>query len=117
MVGGLEGRLQGDLIWPGTPEYDTARAVWNARTDRYPALIVRCADAEDVIAAIDFAREQQLSIAVRSGGHGTDGSRTRHDGLLLDVSGLNRIDIDPVHAACQDRAGRHLGRGRRCGAR
>jgi hypothetical protein len=92
----LESRLQGDLLWPADDEYDVARTVWNRAIDRRPSFIVRAVDAEDVVAAVDFARAQNLSVAVRSGGHSNAGFGTCDDGLLLDLSRLNRIDIDPV---------------------
>jgi FAD/FMN-containing dehydrogenase len=92
----LESRLQGDLVWPGQPAYEAGRGVWNMATDRRPALIVRAADAEDVIAAVDFARAQGLSVAVRSGGHSNAGFGTCDGGVLIDLSALKGIDIDPL---------------------
>jgi FAD/FMN-containing dehydrogenase len=92
----LESRLQGCLVWPGQPAYEAGRGVWNMATDRRPALIVRAADAEDVIAAVDFARAQGLSVAVRSGGHSNAGFGTCDGGVLIDVSALKGIDIDPL---------------------
>jgi FAD/FMN-containing dehydrogenase len=92
----LAARLQGDLVRPGDPAFDAARTVYNAAIDRRPALIVRCADAADVIAAVDFARAYELSVAVRSGGHSLAGFGTCDGGVLIDLSDLNGIDIDPI---------------------
>jgi FAD/FMN-containing dehydrogenase len=92
----LEMRLQGDLVWPSDAEYDRDRVVWNGSIDRRPAVIVHAADAEDVVAAIDFARGEGLSVAVRSGGHSNAGFGTCDGGVLIDLSRLKQIDIDPV---------------------
>ena len=69
----LQAALHGQVILPGDPEYDTARKVWNGMIDRHPALIVRCADTSDVVQALRFAREKNLDVAVRGGGHGIPG--------------------------------------------
>jgi FAD/FMN-containing dehydrogenase len=92
----LESRLQGELVWPGDADYESERTVWNVAVNRRPAVIVRAVDAEDVIAAVDFARGQGLSVAVRSGGHSNAGLGTCDGGVLIDLSRLKQIDIDPV---------------------
>jgi FAD/FMN-containing dehydrogenase len=92
----LESRLQGVLVWPNEPAYEAGRRVWNRAIDRRPAVIVRAVDAEDVIAAVDFARAQGLSVAVRSGGHSNAGFGTCDGGVLIDLSLLKGIDIDPL---------------------
>ena len=81
----LTGSLRGDVIQPGNAGYDQARSVFNAMIDKYPALIVRCRDVADVIAAVNFAREQNLRLAVRGGGHNGAGLGTVDDGLVLDL--------------------------------
>jgi FAD/FMN-containing dehydrogenase len=92
----LTARLQGDLMRPGDPTYETARAVQNAAVDRRPALIASCADAADVIAAVDFARQRGFSVAVRSGGHSLAGYGTSDGGVLVDLSRMKGVDSDPV---------------------
>jgi FAD/FMN-containing dehydrogenase len=91
----LESRMQGELVWPGDADYDPARTVGNVAVERRPAVIVRAVDAEDVMAAVDFARGQDLSVAVRGGGHSNAGFGTCDGGVLIDLSRLKQIDIDP----------------------
>ena len=85
----LAAAFRGALIQPGDPSYDEARQVYNAMIDRRPALIARCADVADVIAAVNFAREQGMLVAVRGGGHNGAGLGTVDDGLVIDLSAMN----------------------------
>src|SRR5690606_6151088 len=78
--------LQGDLITPTDPHYDEARTIYNAMIDKRPALIARCENVADVIAAVNFARENGLALAVRSGGHNGAGLALVDDGLVIDLS-------------------------------
>lgn len=94
-VRALAGLLHGQLIQPDDPEYDQARAVWNGMIDRRPALIARCADVSDVIAAVNFARENNLLLAVRGGGHNVAGSAVCDGGLVIDLSAMRNIQVDP----------------------
>ncbi|HET9559554.1 MAG TPA: FAD-binding protein, partial [Actinomycetota bacterium] len=68
-VGALRRRFRGQVVVPGDPGYDRARAVWNATADARPAVVARCGGVEDVVAAVRFARERELLVAVRGGGH------------------------------------------------
>ena len=88
-------RLRGELVLPGDPDYEPARGVWNAVADRHPALIVRCADVTDVIEAVTFAREQGMTVSVRSGGHSPAGHGTNDGGMVIDLSGMKAITIYP----------------------
>lgn len=91
----FQARLQGQLIRPGDADYDAARAVWNGMIDKRPALIARCARADDVIASVNFARENGLLVAVRGGGHNVAGSATCDGGLVIDLSPMKEITVDP----------------------
>jgi FAD/FMN-containing dehydrogenase len=88
-------RLRGELILPGDPDYEAARRVWNAAYDLHPALIVRCAEVEDVREAVTFAREQDMALSVRSGGHSMVGYGTNEGGMVIDLSGMKAIAVDP----------------------
>jgi FAD/FMN-containing dehydrogenase len=90
----LASRLHGELLEPGTPGYDEARAIWNSRLDRRPAAVLRCTDVADVIAGVDFARERGLLLAIRGGGHDYAGNGVCEGGLVLDLSPMNAVRID-----------------------
>jgi len=92
----LATHLRGTLLRPGDVGYEEARAVYNGMINKHPALIARCVDVADVIAAVNFAREQQLTLAVRGGGHNGPGLGTCDDGLVIDLSGMKGIRVDPV---------------------
>ena len=91
----LEKRLSGELIRPGNEDYDEARAVvWNGMIDRHPALIARCADEEDVVTAVNFARDNRIRLAVRGGGHNVAGLGTVDGGLVIHLSPMNDVQVD-----------------------
>jgi FAD/FMN-containing dehydrogenase len=96
--------LHGRLIWPDDPEYDETRALWNGMIDKKPALIARCKSTQDVTAAVNFAREQGLTVAVRGGGHNVAGLASVDDGLMIDLSLMRAVHVDP-----QARTARVLG--------
>lgn len=87
----------GEVIRPGEPKYDAARAVWNGLVDRRPGLVVRPNGTADVVAALRFAREQDLVVAVRGGGHSIPGFSTCDDGIVIDLSRMRGATIDPAH--------------------
>ena len=87
--------LRGDVIQPSDPTYDDARAVYNAMIDKHPALIAQCADVADVIVAVTFGREQGLLVAIRGGGHNGAGLGTVDDGLVIDLSAMKGVHVDP----------------------
>ena len=101
--------LDGDLLFPGDPGYDAARSVWNAMIDHRPALIARCASVADVVTAVRMARERDLEIGVRCGGHNIAGLAVPQDGLMIDLRGLARVEVDPVARRARVQGGALLG--------
>ncbi|GCE07465.1 FAD-binding oxidoreductase [Dictyobacter aurantiacus] len=92
----LVAQLRGPLLRPGDDGYEQARHVYNGMIDKHPALIARCMDVADVMAAVNFARDQQLTLAVRGGGHNGPGLGTCDDGLVIDLSLMKGTRVDPV---------------------
>jgi len=101
--------MRGSLIAPGDPDYDERRALYNAMIDRRPALIARCTDAADVIAAIAHARSERLPLAVRGGGHNGGGLGSVDDGLVIDLSAMRGVIVDPVSRVARVLGGSLLG--------
>jgi FAD/FMN-containing dehydrogenase len=91
----LRGRLRGQLLVVGDEHYDAARRVWNGNVDRRPALVARCAGAADVQQAVSFARSHNLLVSVRGGGHSAPGHGTNDGGLVIDLSPMKGIRVDP----------------------
>jgi FAD/FMN-containing dehydrogenase len=91
----LKSHLRGEVLSPGDAGYEQAHRVYNGMIDKHPALIARCVDVADVIAAVTFAREHGLTLAVRGGGHSGPGLGTCDDGLVIDLSGMKGIHVDP----------------------
>lgn len=87
--------LSGTLMLADHPEYDTARKIWNGMHDKRPALIARCMSAQDVSQAVTFARERELLVAVRGGGHSWPGKSVCDGGLMIDLSHMNTVRVDP----------------------
>ena len=108
-VAGLKARLRGDLLRPDDSGYDDARRVWNGMIDKRPALIARCAGTADVIAAVTFAREHELVVSVRGGGHNYAGKSVCDDGLMIDLSPMKGITVDPARRIARAEAGLRLG--------
>lgn len=90
------GNLRGELLRPEDDGYDTARAVFNGMIDRHPALIARCAGVADVIRGVDFARTHDLPLSVRGGGHNVAGNAVCDGGVMLDLSPMKGMRVDPV---------------------
>ncbi len=88
--------LHGDLLLPSDADYDQARAIWNAMIDRRPGLIVRCVDQADVVRAVRFAAEHGLLVSIRGGGHNVAGKALCDRGLLVDLSRMNGVTVDPA---------------------
>ncbi|TIO53929.1 MAG: FAD-binding oxidoreductase [Mesorhizobium sp.] len=104
----LRRRLAGTIVRPGDSEYDRARAVWNGMIDRRPAIIVYCANVDDVIQSIAFARETGILASVRSGGHNIAGSSLCDGGLVIDLSRMNKVTVDPENRIARAEGGAFL---------
>ncbi|HXW04332.1 MAG TPA: FAD-binding protein, partial [Vicinamibacterales bacterium] len=88
--------FRGRLISAEHPDYDTARAVWNGAIDRRPRLIARCLGTADVVAAVRVARDRDLEIAIRGGGHNVAGTAVCDDGIVIDLSAMRAVRVDPA---------------------
>jgi FAD/FMN-containing dehydrogenase len=89
-------RLRGQLLQPGDQDYDLARLIWNGMFDKKPSVIVRCGGVADVMEAVNFARRHELLTAVRGGGHNSAGSGSCDGGIMIDLSRMNAVRIDPA---------------------
>lgn len=92
----LRGSVRGAVVTPDDPGYDAARTVYNAMIDKHPALIVQAVDVADVIAGVTFARDHDLPICVRGGGHNAAGLGTCDDGVVIDLGRMNAVRVDPA---------------------
>lgn len=92
----LQQQLSGDLLHSGATEYETARKLWNGMIDRRPAAIARCTSVQDVRAAVLFAAETGMPLAIRGGGHSISGNSSCDAGLVIDLTAMKRVDVDPV---------------------
>jgi FAD/FMN-containing dehydrogenase len=101
----LNGSFRGEVVRPGDATYDEHREVWNGSIDRHPALIARCAGVTDVIAALRFARQAELEIAVRGGGHSFPGHSVCDGGIVIDLRPMNGIRVDPEARTAKVQAG------------
>lgn len=104
-VGSLKSRVRGPIVQPGDESYDADRAVYNGMIDRHPSLIVRCTDAGDVMATVDFAREHGLPLSIRGGGHSAAGLGVLDDGVVVDLSLMRGVRVDPESRTARVQAG------------
>jgi len=95
MVEEFKAGLRGELIQPGDSDYDEARKVYNGSIDKHPSMIARCADVADVIACVNFARENDVLLAIRGGGHNGGGLAVADDGIVIDLSAMRGVRVDP----------------------
>lgn len=108
-VSDLQQQFRGSLLPPDDEGYDDARTVWNAMIDRRPGVIARCAGTADVINAVNFAREHDLLVAVRGGGHNVAGNAVCDDGLMIDLSPMTSVQVDPMSKTAIVEPGATLG--------
>lgn len=105
----LRGNLRGALVEPGNAEYDEVRVIWNGMMDKRPALIARCQGTADVVAAVNFAREHDALLSVRGGGHSVAGYASCDGGLMVDLSLMNAVRMDPTTRRVRAQGGALLG--------
>ncbi|HEX8918491.1 MAG TPA: FAD-binding oxidoreductase [Chloroflexota bacterium] len=105
----LKTRFRGQLLRQGDDGYDAARVLWNGMIDRKPAVIARCSGAADVVAAVGFAREQNLSLAVKGGGHSVSGASICDGGIMIDLTPMKSIRVDPDARTARAEAGVNWG--------
>ena len=108
MLSRLKARFKGKVIEPGDPDYEQARVVWNAIADRRPAVIAQCTSPDDVVTAIHYAREEGVVVAVRGGGHSVAGFSTCDGGLVIDMSPMREVKVDPSRRRATAQGGAHL---------
>ena len=106
---GIWAGLAGQVIQPSDTGYDAARRIWNAAIERHPGLIVRCLGAADVIHAVKFARANDLLVSIRGGGHNVAGRALCDDGLVIDLSAMRGVFVDPKTRTVQVQGGATLG--------
>lgn len=102
-------RVRGTVLHPGDADYDDARAIWNGLIDRRPALIVQCSGVADVVDAVDFAREQNLILSTRGGGHNVAGNAVNDGGLVIDLSQMRAVHVDPSTRTVRAQGGANWG--------
>jgi FAD/FMN-containing dehydrogenase len=108
-IAALRERLRGPLLFPGDPDFEDATLLWNGLIESTPALVVRPTGSADVVAAVDFAREQRLALSVRGGGHNVGGTALADGGIALDMSRLRGVVVDPEARTATVQAGCLLG--------
>lgn len=108
-VTALKQTIRGSVVRPGDAEYDSARRVWNGTIDRHPALIVRAIGTADVMAAVNFARDHRVPVSVRGGGHNVSGSAVQDNALVIDLSQMRGVRVDPLRQVVRVEGGAKLG--------
>jgi FAD/FMN-containing dehydrogenase len=101
----LRDRIRGELITPEDAGYEDARKVYNAMIDRRPHAVIRCATTDDVVATVNYARESGLAVAVRGGGHSVPGFGTADDAVVVDLSGMQQVTVDPESRTARAQGG------------
>lgn len=97
--------LRGELLRPGDPSYEEARKIWNGMIDKRPALIARCTRVADVMECVNFAHANSILVAVRGGGHNVSGNAMCDDGLVIDLSRMKCVRVDPGHRSARAEPG------------
>jgi FAD/FMN-containing dehydrogenase len=105
----LKRSFSGEVLTAADPGYDEARTIWNAMVDRRPAIIARCANTDDVVASVNFARQHALQVSVRCGGHGVTGKALVDGGLTIDLTRMRGVDVDAAKGVARVQGGCLLG--------
>ena len=105
----IETEFRGEILLPGDPQYDETRAIWNGMIDRRPAVILRATGTADVVAAVNFARENDLELAIHGGGHNVAGKAVSDGGVMLDLSEMNGVHVDRANQTVRVQGGATLG--------
>jgi FAD/FMN-containing dehydrogenase len=105
----FKNNIRGELIAPADDQYESARKLWNGMIDKKPALIARCAGVEDVITAVNFSREHNLFFSIRSGGHNVAGTAIAEGGLVVDLSAMRNVTVNPEQRVAHAEGGVRLG--------
>jgi FAD/FMN-containing dehydrogenase len=108
-LGTLRGKLDGQVISPEDPDFETARKVWNGMIDKHPAVIVQCRTVDDVVAAVGFARDNDLRVTARGGGHNVAGLTVADGALVADLAPMNDVEVDPDRSTARAGGGAKLG--------
>src|SRR5579884_516663 len=106
---GFAATLRGEVLTASSPQYDDARSVWNAMIDRHPAVIVRCRSAADVVRAVRFARRNNILVTVRGGGHNIGGLALADGAMVIDLSPMKSVHVDPAARVARVEPGVTLG--------
>src|SRR5262249_3016874 len=101
--------VRGEVVRPGDAGYDDARAIWNGLIDRRPALIVQCSGAADVVDAVNYAREHDVLLSIRGGGHNVAGNAVNDGGIVIDLSKMRGVYVDPATGIVRAQGGATLG--------
>jgi FAD/FMN-containing dehydrogenase len=109
LIEAFKPEFRGQLILPGDANYDAARRIWNGSIDKYPGAIARCSGAADVVAAVKFARANDLLVSIRGGGHNVAGRALCDDGLVIDLSAMKGVVVDPQSRTVRVQGGATLG--------
>jgi FAD/FMN-containing dehydrogenase len=102
-------QMRGPILTPADPDYDEARQIWNGLIDRRPAVIARCTGAADVVDAVNFARENELAASIKSGGHNVAGNAVNDGGIVIDLSPMRGVHVDPSTGTVRVQGGATLG--------
>ena len=95
LVKTLKSNFKGKLIFPEDRDYDEARKIWNGMIDKRPAIIAQCSSTDDIITAVNFARDNGLVVSVKAGGHNVSGNAVCDEGIMIDLSLLRMVNVNP----------------------